>query len=87
MMILVSLASFMHLVLFCIVYRRLISWTKKHTHSKAIKFIQESFHLITTDFFVYVGSYLPGIQFLVILFRALEAQIDFDVILPNIQVR
>jgi hypothetical protein len=76
----------MYIILFCIVYRGLILFTKKtHTHSKVITCIQEFFYILTTDFFEFIGSYLSGTQFLVFLFCILGAQIGFDVILPDIR--
>ena len=79
-----SFSLFIHVILFCAAHHCLTLYTKRHTQSRFIAFMQEFFHTLTIDFSLIVGPYLSRTQFLIFLFRILGAQIGFDVILPDI---
>ncbi len=79
-----TIAIFIHIILFCIVYQFLISSKKKSKHSQINTSIQGCLSTIYRDFLVHIGSYISGTQFLVFLYRTLGARIGGDVILPHI---
>ncbi|CAF1168864.1 unnamed protein product [Adineta steineri] len=82
-----GIAPFLHLILVCIPYYYLVSIKNNRTQSlfsKIIIHLPWFFHTFINDFYVLVGSYLSGTQYLVFLYRILGAEIGFDVILPNI---
>ncbi|CAF1481617.1 unnamed protein product [Adineta ricciae] len=83
----VAFSPLLHIMIVCVVYRFSIAIRNKRTQftfSEVINCSQQFFRLWMFDFFIFVGPYLSGTQFLVFFYRALGAQIGCDVILPHI---
>ncbi len=81
------IALFIHIIVFCALYRYSNSTRKKRSHlffSEIITHLQHFLHTLISDFFVFPGLYLSGTQFLVFLFRVFGAQIGSDVIISDI---
>ena len=81
------IAFFIHIIFFCALHRYSISSTKKRSHFQFVEVIthlQYFLHTLTSDFAVFLASYLSGTQFLVFLFRLLGARIGSDVIISDI---
>jgi acetyltransferase-like isoleucine patch superfamily enzyme len=78
-------SPFMHLFLFSTAYHSSVFLREntKHMNSKVIDIIEELCDTVKNDVFMFIGPFLSGTQFLVYIFRALNAQIGNDVILPN----
>jgi hypothetical protein len=83
----VFVAPFIHLILVCTIHHYSISKKMiraQFTYSEVITRTGQFVRTLMTDFFTFFGSYMSGTQYLVLLFRALGAQIGCDVILSDI---
>ncbi|CAF0942581.1 unnamed protein product, partial [Didymodactylos carnosus] len=83
----VSVALFIHTILFCAVHRYLTPDTlnrNQFTFSEIITRTQDFFRALTTDFDILLAPFISGTQLLVYLLRSVGARIGRDVILPNI---
>jgi hypothetical protein len=81
------IALFISLIVVCVLHHYSISTRKKNSlfqFSEVITPFRGFLRILISDFYVSLGSYLSGTQFLVFLFRALDAQIGSDVIISDI---
>jgi acetyltransferase-like isoleucine patch superfamily enzyme len=81
------IALLIHLIVICAFYRYSILTRRKTTNlrfSEVITHFQRFLRTLISDLFIFFGSYLSGTQFLVLLFRALGAQIGSDVIISDV---
>jgi hypothetical protein len=81
------IALFISLIVVCVLHHYSISTRKKNSlfqFSEVITPFRGFLRILISAFYVSLGSYLSGTQFLVFLFRALDAQIGSDVIISDI---
>jgi acetyltransferase-like isoleucine patch superfamily enzyme len=86
--LLLFMALIIHIIVVCALYRYSNSNRKKRSHflfSEVTTHFRRFFHAFISDFFVFLGLYLSGTQFLVFLFRALGAQIGSNVIISDVR--
>jgi acetyltransferase-like isoleucine patch superfamily enzyme len=80
-------APLVHIVLFCIIYHSNYLYQRKKASFTYLEIAAHTYQLpsaFINDFFILIAPFLSRTQFLVMLFRALGAQIGHDVILSDI---